>query len=50
MKDDFQANGQILGHGKLGEVMEKVMESHGISKAQRVRTLVQNIGLCTWEW
>ena len=24
-----------LGHGKLGEVMEKVMESRGISKAQK---------------
>ena len=22
-------------HGKLGEVMEKVMESHGISKAEK---------------
>ena len=24
-----------LGHGKLEEVMEKVMESHGTSKAQK---------------
>ena len=36
MKDDFQGNGEInLAHGKLGEVMEKVMESHGILKAEK---------------
>ena len=34
MKDDFQENGHILGHGKLGEATEKVVESPGISKAQ----------------
>ena len=32
MKDDFPK----LGHGKLEEVIEKVMGSRGISKAQRV--------------
>ena len=28
-----------LSHGKLGKVIKKVMENHGIFKLQRVRTL-----------
>jgi len=29
-----------FGHGKLGEIMEKVTESHGILMLQRVQTLL----------
>jgi len=29
-----------MGHGKLRKIMEKVMESHGISKAQKNMNLV----------
>ena len=39
MKDDFQEKWQNLGRGKLGEVTEKLMESHGISKTEKSRNL-----------
>ena len=37
----FENNLSILGHGKHEKkILEKVMESHGILKDQRVRTLI----------